>query len=334
MNIFPFHYGYAGRKAEDVFQIDESRFAKSLEDEAIRLDKTYSKHNAQNDATVVAIVLRLRKAERARDVAQCRFLFVSRNSLLQRVSRRFVAEHCEYDAANVPPVLTVGQIATIAWFVASKTLEPVKVTKELLANCYNAVRPNTGWAQEFANALESYRKSNPEVFEARAKSAIFLGAARALAREESLGQTPLLRKINFAQLLERAAREAEDRERASADVLADVQSKAEERGRLLGVSQQSTEIASRISRRACRIVRFIKWTLVAVVCLVVVATFIGSESGLFQSLPMKIAGIVLLAAVLGLSVLDLLGWRFATRIVKPVEHRASLVAERIRLWND
>jgi hypothetical protein len=275
-------------------------------------------------------VLRLRKGERARDVAQSRYIFVSRNNLLQRVARRFVFEHGDYDSTNVPPVLTVGQIATIAWFVASKTLEPIKVTKELLANCYNAVRPNTGWAQEFANALDNYKKNNPEEFEARAKSAIFLGAARALAREESLGQTPLLRKVNFAQLLARAAREAEERERKKQDALGDLESAAEARGQMIGAMGQMARSAQRIQMRARRVVSILKWATVSAAVLGITAIYISDESGyLLPGSPMRIISVAILTTLLGISILDLFGLKFATRIVQPVENWATDLLERL-----
>lgn len=329
LNVFPYHYGYAARKSEDVFQIDEARFARSLEDEAVRLDKNYSEQNARNDAAVVAIVLRLRKGERARDVAQSKCLFVSRNSLLQRVARRFVVEHCDYDSGNVPPVLTVGQIATIAWFVASKTLEPVKVTKELLANCYNAVRPNTGWAQEFANALENYRKGNPELFEERAKSAIFLGATRALAREESLGQAPLLRKINFAELLDKAAKKAEESERQARDAAASEEAAAEARGRAVGVSEQSASISGHVRKRALTIVAAVELSVIIGCVLGIVATFLVTETeGMSDSPYLKGLCIAILAIVLGLSVLDLFGLKPVVRLVNPLRQKLLATAER------
>lgn len=216
LNIFPFIYNTAARKAEDSFQIDENRFAETLMSSARVRDRTYKKQNADTDARSVAIVFRLRRGFVRREVSASNHLFVSRNSLLQRVARKFAIEHVdEYDDFAAPTVLTVGQITTIAWISSAKKLEPRKVSKELLAACYSAVKPSPGWAEEFSRALARFKVENPAFTQEKANQHFFLQTARSMAKDESLGQAAVLRKINLADIFQDAAEAAGQREAAN-----------------------------------------------------------------------------------------------------------------------
>lgn len=206
LNVFPFQYDYKLRKNEDVHQIDETAFSSALKSEAIRNERGYSDQNALNDAQVVAMVLRLRSGRVSRDIGRSRFLFVTKNSALQRVGRKYAIEHVdEYDDSVIPPVLTASQITTVAWIAATKNLEEHKVSRELLAACYAAVQPSEAWADEFAKVFEKFSAENPEFVAQRANSMIFLNSARATARDESLNQPLVLKKLNIAELFRHAA---------------------------------------------------------------------------------------------------------------------------------
>ena len=216
LNVFPFIYNFNARKSEDAFQIDEKQFADSLMSDALSRDRTYKQQNAETDARSAAIVFRLRRGQSRRDVSAAGHLFISRNSLLQRVSRKFSMRHVEdYNEVSTPPILTVGQITTIAWLTSTRKLEPHKVSKELLAACYSAVRPSPGWADEFSKALSKFQQENPALVEDRANQHFFLQTARAMAKDESLGQAAVLRKLSLTDMFADAAREAEQQENAT-----------------------------------------------------------------------------------------------------------------------
>lgn len=217
LNVFPFEYNYRARKNEDYFQISESDLAEALKSGALVKDRGYSGTNAANDAGVVALVIRLRRGRPARNIGSSHFILISKNSLLQRVSREFVQNHTDhYDSSSVPPVLTMGQVTTAAWIAATKTLEEHKVSKELLAACYAAVQPSEAWADEFARVMEKFTEENPEFVADRANAMLFLNTARNVARDESLNQPLVLKKINVAELFRKAA-EAEDEASKRAD---------------------------------------------------------------------------------------------------------------------
>lgn len=225
LNIFPFEYNYSARKQEDVHQIDEMAFVAALESAALKGERSYKRENAVNDAHALAMVLRLRRGRTYRDIASCKYLFVSRNSLLQRVSRKFCIDHLdEYDDSSSPAVLTLGQVTTAGWLATANALEPHKVSQELLANCYAAVKPSPAWADEFAKAIDEFSAEDRALISERADAILILKATREAARDESLNEPAILRKINVAEkfrLAKIAADEAEDRRirelRAAAD---------------------------------------------------------------------------------------------------------------------
>lgn len=319
-NIFPYNYNYSGRKSEDQYQIDETRFGKSLEDEAIRHDRLYSSHNAANDAKALAIVMRLRKGERSLSVATCRFLFISRNRLLQRVARKFSITQGGYDHSNIAPVMTVGQIATIAWLVSSKTLEPSRVTKELLASCYNAVRPSQGWAEEFAKSLADFRSEDPGFLEARANSVLFLGTMRTLARDESLGQPAVLKKLNFAEIVRRAADASDAVEQARDQQSVALQRDAEAFGRSQGAAETAAEAKRRLSRYARIVAKWIRYLFASITTIAVILIFWADEQGILEGREwIKLLGILVLSIPLILSCLDLCRIRIASNVVHKIE---------------
>ena len=200
LNVFPFEYDYAARKGEDSFQIGENYFVEALMSAAARRDRGYKRENAEKDATALAIVLRLRKGRASRDIASSRFLFVSRNSLLQKSARKFAIEHTEdYDESSTPAILTLGQITVAGWLATASALEPHKVSQELLALCYGAVKPSATWAEEFARATDEFSAEDKTVIEQRADSILILNATREAARDESLNEAAILRKVNVAE---------------------------------------------------------------------------------------------------------------------------------------
>ena len=210
LNIFPTSYHFASRRNEDVYQIDDEVLVRFIEAEAAKRGRAYKRASALTDARSVSVVMRLRKGSVKRDISSCLHLLVSHNPVFQVATKNYVLRDVEeYEPGAIPPVLTLGQVTTFAWLATAKTLEPVKVTKELLATCYNAVRPSASWTQQFSIALESFRVTQPEALEERANAALFLQVARNSARDDSYNQPAVLRKLNIAELFARAASEAD-----------------------------------------------------------------------------------------------------------------------------
>ena len=276
---------------------------------------------------------------------------------LQRVARKFVAEHVDdYDESSIPPAFTVSQITTVAWITATKTLEEHNILRELLANCYAAVQPSEAWVSEFARVFGQFQEENQETVSSRANSMLFLNMARTAARDELLNQPMVLRKLNFTELFRQAAyaEEAstrefkEEQERRHAELVriyqqaldeaqrqaearvseeadrADSRARTEERERLaLAVDYRLEAQADRLSGIAIRIVQ------VAVFIAFVLSLF----SDLFKLWPelgwTRWALALTLGVLTALSFLDALNVRVVSQLL--ARFRVGLSAHLFRL---
>jgi hypothetical protein len=230
LNIYPFDYDFKTRKSENYFQIDEDAFAQALQSGALVAERVYSAHNANNDAHAIAIVFRLRAGNSARDIGKSKAIFVTKNRLLQRVSRKFAIEHTEfYDESSIPPVFTDGQITMAAWFGSNKGLSQAKVTKELLARCYSAVQPSAEWVDAFAAALSEFQAEHPDDVALRAIAMICLRTARNAARDASLNDATVLKRLNIAEVFRRAEEASKAEEERQKEKEAELQQTHDER---------------------------------------------------------------------------------------------------------
>jgi hypothetical protein len=198
------------------YQIDERAFADFLAARATREGRVYSVGNRTNDASYLACVVRLRKGFRTLDFAEARVLFVTTNRLFAAAAKRFLIEQGLGRPVDCPPVLNVGQVATIAWLMRDHALESNKAGRELLANCYAAVRPDADWFQNFREAIEKI-VGNIDAYVQDPKNNLTIQAARRIAHEESFGNAILVKNLNAAEILHRAnevAEQEKDRIRA------------------------------------------------------------------------------------------------------------------------
>jgi hypothetical protein len=335
VNIFVFEYEFSTRRGEDHFQIDERQFTELLKEGARRNDRGYSLENALNDSEAVAIILRLRRGRASRKIGDSKYVFVSKNTLLQRTARKYAVEHTEYyDNSSVPPVLTTGQATTAAWLAEAKSLEPKKVTKELLASCYAAVQPDREWAEEFGKQLERIRADNPDLMLKVANASLVLQNIRNIARDETLNESSALRKINLAEFLrqetEKANREFEETQLRAAEreaaLIADVEARASlseadirrahseelatavQQASASALQKAEAERHERYERKAKRVVKvLLRLTQALFVVALVVALVI---TGFFEELVSKEVRMISVTTVIVvtiLSALDLIG---------------------------
>jgi hypothetical protein len=205
------------------YQIDEKGFAETIASRAARAGKTYGDKNKENDANYVAQVVRLRRGFRTRDFAESRFMFVTTNTLLTSAARQFLTKAKVLRDSDCPAVLHVGQASTIAWLMKDKKLQSQSAGRELLANCYAAVQPDSAWFQAFRESVEK-TVGNLETYAEDATNNLVLQAARRIAKDATFGNAAIMRTLPIAELIERSNRAAEKRieeirqqERAQAD---------------------------------------------------------------------------------------------------------------------
>lgn len=232
------------------YQIDEREFAEYLRMRARENGRIYGQQNRENDAGYLGTIMRLRRRNNTRDLASCGYVFLTANRFLATMSRRYLMEQQLIQPQHCPPMLSVGQMATIAWLMKDQTLEPEKAGRELLANCFAAVRPDQQWFKYFREGVEQV-KGDIEEYVKDAGRALALQAARRIAQEESLGDSAILRELSMAEILERAEQEtrrerAKHEETLAAERTAAEQKIAElaaeaERKRLLEVERAAAE---------------------------------------------------------------------------------------------
>ncbi|WP_152012050.1 MULTISPECIES: hypothetical protein [unclassified Bosea (in: a-proteobacteria)] len=185
------------------YQIDERGFSEYLKQNSVKSRRGYTLNNRENDAGYLGAVMRLRRRLTTNDLASCGYLFVTSNKFLANMSRRYLVEQKVIRPQHCPPVLSVGQVATILWLIKDKALEPQKAGRELLSNCYAAFRPDQQWFRFFREGIEK-TSGNIEEFVKAPRSALALQAARRIAQEESFGESSVVRELNMAEILSRA----------------------------------------------------------------------------------------------------------------------------------
>ena len=280
LNIFKSRFAYENTTTANYHQIDETEFKEFLSSEAEKTRRKYSNSNLVNDTKTLALTMRLRHGVRSRDVAKCKHVFVSSNKLFVRSSRAFIATNENFGWRNAPPLLTVGQMSTLAWLAGSQELESREISTELLANCYGAVQPDQDWTPEFLKELEKFKEGTEDV--SIAESAVFLNAARRIAQDQSFAKTAIFQQLNALEIFGLAKKESlaeqenlrKDAIRASQAALIEGLSK----GRAAERKEQKDSDRRRAERWSERVVRYIQFVII----LLAVFALLSSE-GLFGS---------------------------------------------------
>lgn len=353
-NIFPAGDLEGNALALAKFQIDEKGFSEFLQRRSLADGRAYRAQNRQNDANFLASVMRLRRGARPRDLADAGYVFITSNRFLASSSRRYLIEQRHLSAVNCPPILSLGQAATIAWLLKDQTIAPEKAGRELLTNCFAAVRPDAEWfgffregIEQHVGPLEEYTKSGQNV--------LTLQAARRIASEESFGNSAIMRVLNMAEILSRAQtdgerileaeRETHARERTQLEqdyesrvkILSETQTEqaqqalrlAEERYHA-GLREQEKVFTER--ERASKLQRADRQAGVVILTIKVVllgllggAIFFVAWATAFASGPSTLLWVAsaLLAALNAASLADLLGFKLVSRLFQGMKSRIS-----------
>jgi hypothetical protein len=209
LNIFPAEEFERDISSLAQYQIDERAFSEYLLQQANKSKRAYGIQNRTNDAGFLGAVMRLRRNIRTRDLSECRFLFITTNKFLAATARHFLLSAKTLQAQHCPPMLSVGQVATIAWLMKDQVLAPEKAGRELLAHCFASIRPDAKWFGYFREGME--RVVGPiDAYTREAANMLALQAARRIAQEESFGSAALVRELNMAEILSRAKEQTDE----------------------------------------------------------------------------------------------------------------------------
>jgi len=200
INIFSSKYSFKNTGTANYHQIDEVKF-----EELLAGDKNsfYGEQNRISDAQSLAVVMRLRHSSRSHDLGNSKCVFVTANSHLARCARAFVRQELSYPTQYVPPILTHSQMSTAAWISSEVRLQDSAISRELLANCMSAQQLSKEWVDGFVDVLK--KAEVPE------EDYTIIQAVRSIARDESLGNPTILRKLNPNEMLTRAKAAEEER---------------------------------------------------------------------------------------------------------------------------
>lgn len=281
---------YARLRPEDKYQIDENAFTDILQSARRTLK---GRVTWETDARSLALLVRLRRGKTSRDVSECGCIFVTSNRYLAAVARKFLIDGRMIGRRDVGPMLTVGQMTTVAWLADEIPFEANRISKELVANCYRASMPTAGWDEAFWEALN---RGNPEEAKRRLDNAIFVDGARRIAMDESMGQAMLVPKLDMASILLRAEEQASQ-----------IASAATVKGEASGRKFTHTMIVRR-SKERCRniaekIVNIIVWVTFIIGLVVLVLSVIPVD---LININMGVFGRIVLGAISVASLMELL----------------------------
>lgn len=311
LGVFPSKYTFQNTKTPNYYQIDESKFEGMLR---AGHSKGYSGQNVINDTQSVAVVMRLRQSSRSYDLASSRIVFVTANTHFARVARRFVQSEEGHTSRYVSPVLTHSQISTAAWISSETKLIDSFISRELVANCMSAQQLSKEWVDGFVEILKDttiFEENNTIVY-----------AVRSIARDESLGNPTILRKLNPTELI-RHAKAAEKARAAEAEKLHDerLRNSLVENEKQIRQEEQESFVKSKMDRSekiANFIVRVLEFFL-ALYCIYVLISGLGNfVAGNILSWFQPIVFVVVTA----IAVLDLFQFQPVKRLSNPL--RAKL----------
>lgn len=312
LGIFPSKYTFQNTKTQNFFQIDEMKFEQMLGGETSR---GYSEQNRVHDTQSLAVVMRLRQNSRSNDLSSSRFVFVTSNTHFSRTARKYVRTDLGFTSRYVPPVLTHSQMSTAAWLSTESKLIDSHISAELLANCMSAQKLSKDWVEAF-NELLDKASINEE-------DKTFLYAVRSVARDESLGNPTILRKLNATEMLklaklaeaERAEELRSQYELSLANQLADSTRKAREELQTT-LDHRNENTAQKLADNLMRTVELI---------LVVPATYVlVTGLGNFQpDAPGTWFQPIAFVVITTLAALDLLQFQPVNRLTRPVRQRLA-----------
>lgn len=322
MNIFEHEDSPGTAQLLSQHQINEGGLAAYLQEQAVKRGRNYGYQNRMNDSGYVGTVMRLRKGIRTKDLAVSGVLFVTANRLLAAASRAFLIKEKQLTHLQCPPVLHLSQVATIAWLLKDQKLKPEKAGRELLTNCYAAIRPDAEWFKNFREGIQKV-VGDFETFANDGSNAFLLKAARRIAQEESFSNSNIMRELNAVEILDRSRKLLEEQQEADAARHSTEMKAAIERARAEERSGAEAELDLRVAawanKRSAKIMRVLQFCLaVAFVAALALDQFLDFESASAAMTAKVVLGVAAL-----LSFLDLLGISFVRAFFDYLRQKVS-----------
>jgi hypothetical protein len=268
--------------------------------------------------------MRFRRGYTTRDFAKARYIFVTANRFLAAASRRFLVSEKSIAWQDCPPVLEVGQIATIAWLLKDRHLEDHKVSRELLGNCYAAVRPDNEWLGRFISEVRQAAKQSGLDPDKIMQDGMILQATRRIAQDMSFGRTVVLEKLNVVEILAKAKEETDSIRADHATAVEQVREEGRAAGFRLGQEAERHTQDAKDRAVANKIAKYVVGTVQAAVFLVLLLLVIVSLFSLSDWPPLIAWPLrILLVLAGGLGALDLIGRNPVSRFLDGLRRKVS-----------
>ena len=319
LGIFPSKYTFQNTQTQNFFQIDELKFEDALKQNSFT---GYSEHNRANDAQSLAIVMRLRQGKSAVDLANSRFVLVTANSHLARTARKFVqTENFDFGPRYSPPILTHSQTSIAAWLTSETKLTEKFIWRELLANCMSAQQVSKDWVDGFVERMKV--ASLPD------DDKTIVHAVRSIARDQSLGNPTILKKLNPNEMMRMARLAEEERTQKMRDEYEDtLETRLQESEREVREEERSRVARKNIKRSeswASSIVRVFE-LLIMVGCVYVLVRGVGKFNVREFSSWAQSGGFLIVTM---LAIADLFGFSPVRRGTRPLRKWISKLIARM-----
>lgn len=209
LGVTEYARGYSDRQS-DEFQIDEDAFQQLLERKGRwGADGSLA---AERDTMSLALVMRLRNGKEVREVAKAKIIFLTHNPALAVRAKDFLRGERQLSEGAVWPIMTVGQLSTIAWIANEVFLDDKRITKELIADCYAAAMPDEDFDEKLREVL---LRTDPRQAHELYQNAFLIQTIRRVALDQTGGHSSLVRTLNTAELVAKAE-EVKEQTRAEA----------------------------------------------------------------------------------------------------------------------
>lgn len=195
------------------YVIDEEALGKALESEI----NYHSTQPRDRDVDSVSAIIRFRRMQKRTFIEDCRAIFITTNSAVARVSRRFFSDG-DHDP-SVSPCITDYSLTNLLWLK-----KPLKVPdlpmKRIIADCYASLQPDERLIRAYLAKIAALEQkgdiSEDDVFMLRYS----LEAKQALM-DITTGDERVLTNVNLEEILEII------KDRMQSKIRAEVEAKAE-----------------------------------------------------------------------------------------------------------
>lgn len=178
---------------------------------------------ARADSDSIEKLIFLRRGKKSIDLPKSKYIFVTHNTRYARASKEFAIENCGYGNRDTPPIIILSTLTKLSWLATDRKNPDFDLSKDLIANCFQASLPDERWFNKFWQTIES---SHPELIDPNVHDSLYLLDVRRAADDASLGDSALFDDIDFPTLIANAKSSRSKREKMHKREMEEVEQRA------------------------------------------------------------------------------------------------------------